>query len=547
VWHIAQQLRERMEEWRGYAEQHGAVLRPVARKAREKISKALCRNMRHQAQRVGLRINAEKWCDFYLICHAINDQLRFDWTITPEHVLWVVENCPKGRFELCYDIGALDMQAVLIRPCLDYVNPRAATSRRPAVLPPFDFPEGKWPFYIRCVQGHSDGVMAGGAPVHESPASVFRIVNAMCPDVMYHCTFRNVVLPIVRDGLQRGHGVRGARALHYMILHPGHPDSGYKGREGAPVVLKLDGIAVEKMMRVHGHAYYVTSEHCVLSDEGLPPCAIVTAEDRQSGRTLYRRDRQLAREVAECDDPLDVPPPLLSIECPACHTLNPQGAGCCLRATCVAVLSNIGYRDLVSSFSVEERVRRAETLQRAGIVGLQFWADPHQGPVEESSDAVRCEPGQHTLLTQPAETVAARVDRADSAIMQGAKRKRHGENARAFGTSQYWKHKYNGAVKNGYQSHAQRYDTSAEYRQQMRSRKPTPVPRVAWHEGHHPHTSGSSVAGQLTGELVIYPEEIPYLEEAGYGSDGPDDDAFWVASSAASASGYHPSSASGVT
>jgi len=313
------------------------------------------------------------------------------------------------------------------------------------------------------------------------------------------------------------------------------------------VVLKLDGIAIEKMMRVHGHAYYVTSEHCMLSDDGLPPCALVTAEDRETGRTLYRRIRQLGRDVAELDDPLEAESPPLTIECPACHTMNPEGAGCCLRATCVAVLSNIGYRDLVSSFSVEERAQRAKTLQEAGIVGLQFWADPNQGPVEEASDTVRCEPGQHTLLAQPAAVVAARVDRADSAIMQGAKRKRHGENARAFGTSQYWKHKYQGAVKNGYSSHAQRYDSSAEYRQQMRSRKPVPVPRVAWHEGHEPHIAGSSVAGQLTGELVIYPEEIPYLNEAGYASDGPDDDRYWVASSAASASGYLRSSASSAT
>jgi len=332
-----------------------------------------------------------------------------------------------------------------------------------------------------------------------------------------------------------------------MLLHPNHPDSGYHGREGAPVVLKLDGIAIEKMMRVHGHAYYVTSEHCMLSDDGLPPCAIVTAEDRLSGRTLYRRIRRLGRDVAELDDVMDVESPPFTIECPACHTMNPEGAGCCLRATCIAVLSNVGYRDLVSSFSVEERAERAQTLQEAGLIGLQFWADPNQGPVEEASDTVRCEPGQHTLLAQPAAVVAARVDRADSAIMQGAKRKRHGENARAFGTSQYWKRKFQGAVKNGYSSHAHRFDSSAEYRQQMRTRTPVPVPRVAWHEGHQPHIAGSSVAGQLTGELIILAEEIPYLNEAGYNSDGPDEDRFWVASSAASASGYLASSASGAT
>jgi len=224
--------------------------------------------------------------------------------------------------------------------------------------------------------------MTGGAAVHESPSSVFRFPSTMCPDVLFHCTLRPVVLLIVRHGLERGHGLKGARALHYMILHPGHPRSGYKGREGAPVVLKLGGTVIEKLMRVHGDAYFVTSEHCVLSDAWLPPCAIVTMEDRETGRTLYRPDRQLATEVAECDDPLLVPPPLLTVKCPSCDTMNPLGAGCCLKATCIAVLSNLGYRDLVSSFSVDERDKRAETLKKAGMVGLQFWADPHQGPVE---------------------------------------------------------------------------------------------------------------------------------------------------------------------
>jgi len=390
--------------------------------------------------------------------------------------------------------------------------------------------------------------MVGGAAVRESPSSVFRFASQMCPDVLYHCTQRLVVLPIVKNGLERGHGLKGKRALHYMILHPRHPRSGYKGREGAPVILKLDGVVIEKLMRVHGHAYFVTSEHCVLSDEWLPPCAIITMEDRETGRTLYRRDRQLTTEVRECDDPLDVPPPLLTVKCPSCHTMNPQGAGCCLKATCVAVLDARGYRDLVSSFSVDERVERAAALQKAGLVGLQFWADPQQGPIEESVDAVRCEPGRQMLLTQPAATVAARVDRADSAIAQGAKRKRHGEGARGFGCAQYWKGKYKGATRNGYPGgHAQRYDQNPEYRQQMRAHLPTPVPRVAWHEEHHPHAAGSSVAGQPTGHLMIYPDEIPYLEETGYGSDGPDDDEHWVASSAASASGYNPSVASVAT
>jgi len=148
VWHTAEELRARMNEWRGRAEQQGCVLRPLHRKAREKISKALSRILRHQARVVGLRINAEKWCDFYLICNVVSDQLRFDWPITPEHVIWVVENCPKGRFELCYDLGANDMQAVLIRPCLDYITPCTVTrtvNRRPVTATqytPFDFPQG---------------------------------------------------------------------------------------------------------------------------------------------------------------------------------------------------------------------------------------------------------------------------------------------------------------------------------------------------------------------------------------------------------------------
>jgi len=498
---------------------------------------------------LGLKINAEKWCDFYLICNVVHDQLRFDWPITPEHIIWVVENCPKGRFEFCYDLGDGTMQAVLVRPCQDYVSPCTVTrtiAGRPVTATEytrFPFPEGKWPLYIRCVQGHSDGVMTGGAAVHESPSSVFRFPNTMCPDVLFHCTLRPAALPIVRQGLERGHGLKGARALHYMILHPGDSRSGYKGREGAPVVLKLDGTVIEKMMRVYGDAYFVTSEHCVLSDARLPPCAIMTMENRETGRTLYRRDRELSTQVAECDDPLQVPNPRMLIKCPACNAMNPLGAGCCLKATCIAVLSDLGYRDLVSSFTVDERDKRAETLKKAGMVGLQFWADPHQGPVEESSDAVRCEPGRQTLLNQPAATVAARVDREDSAIMQGAKRKRHGEGARGFGSAQYWKGKYNGAVRNGFTSHAHRYDRNPEYRGQMLKHNP-PVPRVAWHEEHHAHERGSSVAGQSTGEVVVYAKEIPYLEETGYGSDGPDDDENWVASSAASASGYHPSAAS---
>jgi len=365
----------------------------------------------------------------------------------------------------------------------------------------------------------------------------------MCPDVTFHCTFRAVLLAILRGGLQRGHGVRGARALHYMLLHPGHPESGYHGREGAPIVLKVDGVAIGKMMRSRGDAYFITSEHCMLSDHGLPPCAIMTAEERESGRTLYRRTAHLSQEVREADDVLQVETPSFTLECPMCHTMNPVGAGCCLSATCVAILTKGGYRDLVNSFSVEKRAERAKALQEAGIVGLQFWANPDQGPVEEAQSAVRCESGRQLLLDRPPAEVAARVDRADSAVMQGTKRRRHGENARAVGTRQYWKRKYDSAVKNGYQSHAQRYDSSAEYRQQMRSRKdergrPDPVPRVGWHMGHEPHAEGSHVAGQPTGQLELYPPEIAYLEEAGYGSEGPDEDRFWTASHAVSSGDY---------
>jgi len=195
---------------------------------------------------------------------------------------------------------------------------------------------------------------------------------------------------------------------------------------------------------------------------------------------------------------------------------------------------------MVSSWPVEQRQERATALKEAGLIGLQFWADPHQGPAEERDDTVRCEPGRRTFLEQPARSVAERVARDDSVIMQGAKRKRHGEGARAHGTAQYWKHKYNGARKNGYQCHAHRYDQNPVYRDQMRKQDP-PVPRVAWHAENHPHERGSRVAGQPTGEIVCWHEEVAYLDETGYASDGPKDDKDWVASSAASASGYNPS------
>jgi len=198
---------------------------------------------------------------------------------------------------------------------------------------------------------------------------------------------------------------------------------------------------------------------------------------------------------------------------------------------------------LISSWPAEKRKERAEALKKAGLVGLQFWADPSQGKAEESADTVRCEPGRVTVLDQPAGPVAREVARDDSAIVQGVKRRRHGEAARGHGTAQYWKHKFKGAKRNGYRCHAHRYDQNPSYRNDMKQQVP-PVPRVAWHAENHPHAAGSHVSGQPTGNIVCYHEEIPYLDETGYASDGPEKEEDWVASSAASASGHQRTSAS---
>jgi len=270
----------------------------------------------------------------------------------------------------------------------------------------------------------------------------------------------------------------------------------------------------------------------VLSDASLPPCAIVTMEDRESGRTLYRRDRVYATSLLHADDPKAMPPPRPGIKCWACRTVNPEGAGCCLKPDCVAILTSQGYRDLLSSWSAEQRAERAEASKGAGLTGLQFWADPTGGAVVEGG---RLPEGRPTPLNAPARAVAKAVARADSAIVQGTKRHRHGEAAKAHGSYQYWEKHSKSAVKNGFRCHAHRYDKDPSYRSDMKSQQP-PVPCVAWHFEHHPHLANSPVSGKPTGNIVCYPGETEYLDETGYGSDGPVREEDWAASSAASAS-----------
>jgi len=166
------------------------------------------------------------------------------------------------------------------------------------------------------------------------------------------------------------------------------------------------------------------------------------------------------------------------------------------------------------------------------LTGLQFWADPTGGQVVEGG---RLPGGRPTPLDAPAVAVAKAVARADSAIVQGTKRHRHGEGAKAHGSYQYWKKHHKGATKNGFRCHAHRYDKDPQYRGDMKSQQP-PVPRVAWHNEHHPHLANSQMSGKPTGNIVCYPGEVDYLEETGYGSDGPEREEDWAASSAASAS-----------
>ena len=94
-----------------------------------------------------------------------------------------------------------------------------------------------------------------------------------------------------------------------MILHPRDERSRYAGREGAPYVPHLDGEVIAKCMRLHGDKYFVTSEHCVLTDADVPPCAILYLEDRETGRSLYRRDGLTTITLQHAADPRLLPPP----------------------------------------------------------------------------------------------------------------------------------------------------------------------------------------------------------------------------------------------
>ena len=49
----------------------------------QSISKAMSRVLRHQAQKLGVVVNAEKWADFYIICNIASDQCRFEWIVAP--------------------------------------------------------------------------------------------------------------------------------------------------------------------------------------------------------------------------------------------------------------------------------------------------------------------------------------------------------------------------------------------------------------------------------------------------------------------------------
>ena len=141
-----------------------------------------------------------------------------------------------------------------MRPCRDYSKPTRTQTRTQSgrVVWTTVYPEmerdQRYPFYLRCVQGHSDGVRPGGISLTPS-ASVYLLSTATIPSMIFHCTPIENVLPILAEGMLRGRGVKGQRALHFMILHPRDVHSKYAGREGAEIVLHVDGKVICECMR----------------------------------------------------------------------------------------------------------------------------------------------------------------------------------------------------------------------------------------------------------------------------------------------------------
>ena len=172
VCEIANRLREQTRNaWIGRS---CIVLTPLDDDVRETISKCLCRIARHQAVRRGLQIDEEAWVDFLEVTHVTDCEVGFTDAVCPEDVIWVAENCPKGRFMLSYDVGPSSRQKVLVNPPRDYSKPTRTRTRNSngkvvwvTTYPTCDR-DPRMPCYLKCVQGHSDDVCPGGLRVTTS-------------------------------------------------------------------------------------------------------------------------------------------------------------------------------------------------------------------------------------------------------------------------------------------------------------------------------------------------------------------------------------------